>query len=889
MPFRHPTTPTRLAAAATFLLAVAAPHATGQSTLRQPSLGYLFPAGGQQGTTVRVLAGGQVLDDIGDVLVTGQGVTAKFVKKYDPRRRRLEGEEKKAFTDWLEQERRRLKGETAAGQEKGKGKRKDGGRRDGRDRDDPLPPGRQPTSTPAVPGAPPATNRPPATPAPSFPPRPTPSPKPTFTPRPTPTPTGPNPTPTPTPTPNPTPTTTGTAATTPSPSPGQPPGPPKLPDHPLLEDLSHLDLRQVQWLSDVFIKYNPKTQPNAQLEELVLLEVTIAPDAPPGRREIRLGTREGYTNPLVFEVGQAPEMAEREPNDPGAGRDLPPEPPLVPPRVINGQILPGDVDRFQFAAKRNQSLVVEVKARQLIPYLADAVPGWFQAVLALYDPAGAEVAFVDDFRFQPDPLLHYQVPADGVYTLEIRDSIYRGREDFVYRIELGDKPVITAMFPLGGRAGTRAATAVAGWNIPATLMPLDTGPAADPVRQTALRAGRWVTDPVPYAVDTLPETAEVARPNDTAATAQPLTLPTVVNGRIDKPGDLDCFAFTGRGGDTIVAEIEARRLSSPLDSIVKLLAPDGKCVAWNDDYMEKDGNLHRGAGLMTHHADSYLRAALPQDGKYVVQVADAQSAGGDAYGYRLRVCPPQPDFALRVVPSCINIRPGGIVPITVFALRQDGFAGEIQLVLEGAPEGVNLVGGGIPAGQDRVRMTVEAVTVKPSAAPAGAIPLTLVGQATIAGQPVAHPAAAADDRMQAFLWRHLLPAEQFLLAYAPKGRGPRKMPLAFATPLPLRLPRSGTASLHATIADVPPDAAVELTLDDPPPGIAIEKVAPDGKGFEIVLKTAGGDAAAKIAGGNLIFAGSRETIAKERPGKPKPKPQRQALGLTSAIPFVIAD
>ncbi len=96
--------------------------------------------------------------------------------------------------------------------------------------------------------------------------------------------------------------------------------------------------------------------------------------------------------------------------------------------------MPGDEDRFRFQAKQGQQLVFIVQARKLIPYLADAVPGWFQAVLTLYDHTGKELAYADDFQIDPDPVLLYDVTEDGEYILAIRDSIHRGREDFVYRI-----------------------------------------------------------------------------------------------------------------------------------------------------------------------------------------------------------------------------------------------------------------------------------------------------------------------------------------------------------------------------------------------------------------------------------------------------------------------
>jgi len=62
--------------------------------------------------------------------------------------------------------------------------------------------------------------------------------------------------------------------------------------------------------------------------------------------------------------------------------------------------------------------------------------------------------------------------------------------------------------------------------------------------------------------------------------------------------------------------------------------------------------------MLTHHADSYLMAELPKDGTYFVEMADSQRQGGEAYAYRLRISPPQPDFEVRVTPSSINVLPG---------------------------------------------------------------------------------------------------------------------------------------------------------------------------------------------------------------------------------------
>jgi hypothetical protein len=197
---------------------------------------------------------------------------------------------------------------------------------------------------------------------------------------------------------------------------------------------------------------------NASIAETVKLRVELAPDAPPGERELRLEARNGVTNPMVFCVGQLAEVT-KPPSpvlaDPAILGNrfnnqlkAAAEQPVIKvtlPAILNGQILPGAIDRYRFPARKGQHLIVSTAARELVPYISDAVPGWFQAVVALYDAKGKEVDYAGSYRFHPDPVLHYEVPEDGDYTLQIHDSIYRGREDFVYRIDAGSFSVVKKM------------------------------------------------------------------------------------------------------------------------------------------------------------------------------------------------------------------------------------------------------------------------------------------------------------------------------------------------------------------------------------------------------------------------------------------------------------
>ena len=62
----------------------------------------------------------------------------------------------------------------------------------------------------------------------------------------------------------------------------------------------------------------------------------------------------------------------------------------------------------------------------------------------------------------------YKIPEDGQYVIEIKDAIYRGRPDFVYRLAVGELPFVTSIFPLGGRAGTQTTVELRAGTCPST-------------------------------------------------------------------------------------------------------------------------------------------------------------------------------------------------------------------------------------------------------------------------------------------------------------------------------------------------------------------------------------------------------------------------------------
>jgi hypothetical protein len=631
------------------------------------------------------------------------------------------------------------------------------------------------------------------------------------------------------------------------------------------EGITEIQLEEVRIYAQR--RRDKKAQLNPQLEEMARLRMTLAKDAEPGMRELRLRTRNGLSNPIRFCVGSLPERTETEPNDEREPTEV-----ASLPAMLNGQVMPGDVDRFTFRAKKGQHLVIDVRARALTPYLADAVPGWFQPVVSLHDAEGRELAYADDHRFDPDPVMAYRIDADGAYTLTIRDAIWRGREDFVYRIAIGELPFISSIFPLGGRVGQSAAVEVTGVNLPKDQRRIGLAPTQEGVLAVRAHSGPLASNAMAFAADDLPEVLETER-GDEAPTK--IDLPRIVNGRIDAEGDRDVYRFRGKKGQAIVAEVRARRLGSPLDSMLTLTGPDGKVLATNDDHVDK------GEGLVTHHADSLLTATLPDDGLYSLSIADTQDKGGTAYAYRLRVGEPRGDFALRVVPSAINARASQSTVVKVFALRRDGFDGPIDLTLADAPEGFELSGATIPAGADQLRLTLTLPPkVKPDAPP---IRLAMRGSATIGDREVVRQAVAADDQMQAFIYRHLVPAEAWLIVPA---RGRRAPIWTLDAPTPIKLSPKGTTTFRIRTDRWNPKNGLHLVLDDPPEGVALKGVKQTKDGFDVTLAVQAG----KVPKGlrtNLIFEAYNEFTV--RGGPAKGKTRRTSIGHVPAIPVVLAE
>ncbi len=636
----------------------------------RPYLGFVYPAGGQQGTTFQIRVGGQNLEDVDEVLISGNGVLAKVVDY----RRKLGPQEHALLREQLNE----LKG-----------------------------------ISPKKPGE-------------------------------------------------------GKA--------------PKIISHIIasanMASASPQDPATKQLIEKIVTRLEEYTQRPAcnSIATIVIIEVTLDPAADPGQRELVLATPHGASNPLPFHVGQLPEVVKKPMvtaeyqvlgKEELALRKRPPieEPDRIAlPCVLNGQIASGEVNRYRFEAKKGQRLVITAQARQLVPFIADAVPGWFQPVMTLCNARGQEVAYGDDYRFKPDPVILFQVPEDGEYTLHIADALYRGREDFVYRIAIGELPFLTNIFPLGRRVGDATAIRMTGWNLDSAVLEQPGLDAEPGIRYVTAKNKGVVSNRLPFAIDQLPECNEI-EPNDDPSHAQKVQLPIIVNGRINRRGDCDVFQFSGHAGDTVVAEVSARRLDSPLDSLLRITDAANNLLALNDDHETPE------YGVDTHHADSYLMVKLPADGIYRIHLSDLARDGGEEFGYRLRLSAPQPDFALFVVPSSITMRSKAAAAMSVYAVRKDGFAGPIKVQIIKSPEGFSSPSLTLAPTQTSGKISLK-TTWTDTEHP---VLFSVEGVAKLGERNIAHAAVPAEDKMQAFLWRHLVPAEELKVTVVNSAyQSPRK-------------------------------------------------------------------------------------------------------------------
>jgi hypothetical protein len=407
----------------------------------------------------------------------------------------------------------------------------------------------------------------------------------------------------------------------------------------------------------------------------------IAKDAPLGVRYWRLWTSQGATPAMKFMVGDLPEIIENEiDGDPIAV-------PVTLPLTINGRIFPReDIDIYSFRAKKGESIRCEVHAARLGSPL--------DARLEVRDSQGRRLAEADA-PTGGDPVLRFIAPADGDYQVRIQDAQSLGGQAYVYRLTLTAEPHIDRLFPLGGQRGSTIEFALMGQAVPEKMRVTIPKEAPTDFPLSFSVRGRQTN----AALLDLDDHPEFTTPGDLAKV---LPFPAVLNGRIDKPGQIDEWKVYGKKGDTWECELRAAKLGSKLDGVVSITDGAGKTLAKAD----------------ASPADPVVRFVVPTDGEYRILVQDRfRSRGGPDFGYRLRIAPPPaPDFRLTLAADprqqtgadAVTLPRKGQAKLKLNVERLGGFKEPIAIEVQGLPAHVTVTPNIVQANQTAVDLTFKA-------------------------------------------------------------------------------------------------------------------------------------------------------------------------------------
>jgi hypothetical protein len=460
--------------------------------------------------------------------------------------------------------------------------------------------------------------------------------------------------------------------------------------------------------------------------------VTVAADVPPGAYEARVLGRFGLSNPRTFIVGTLAEVLEKSGNgSPETAQEI------VLEATVNGRTDSQAADYYKFTVKKGQRVIVDCAARELDSRAADA--------LLLLSPDGRELE-----RARQGGLLDHTAAADGTLIVKVHDFVYRGGDQYFYRLTVTTGPHIDFVFPPAAEQGKVAKVSVFGRNLPGgspSKFTLDgkvldqltvdlTAPADPAARQrlgTTLSLGGASAslDGFEYRVKgangalsnpallTFAQGSVITEvePNNSPDKAQAVSLPVNIAGQFASPNDRDWYAFDAKKGDAFWLEVTSHRLGLPTAPhvVIQKAAKNEKGEETFTDVQELTESVVNAGGpeFNTAHRDPVGRFEAKEDGSYRLGIRDlfGRTVASPRHTYLLTLRKESPDFRLVAVPdsapakkapadvytSAPSMWRGEALPIKLLVFRRDGFKEDITVTVSGLPAGIVAPSVKIPA------------------------------------------------------------------------------------------------------------------------------------------------------------------------------------------------
>ena len=424
-------------------------------------------------------------------------------------------------------------------------------------------------------------------------------------------------------------------------------------------------------------------RPNLQK---IKIKFHVSKDAQPGVRDFRVMTPQGVSTLGQLVIVRDPVIVEKEQNDTAAEAQE-----ISLPATVCGLIdRAEDVDFYKFRVEAGALLNFHVRSMRLEDKIHD-LQQHVDPLIALRNASGTTLATSDNV-FAGDPFLSYHFEHAGEYFLEIRDVRYQGNRYWTYGIEINSRPFVSNVHPMGLAIGKETEVELVGTLIPPEAktrikIPADRKPG---LAEITLPGELSASNPVPVVLTDLPAVVETSTDNNTPETAQKISVPAGINGRIESRRDLDYFAFTAKKGERFSFEVLAHRQQSALDSSLRIVDAKGRRLTENDDL-----RLYKRT-----FSDSWIENwSAPADGEYYLEIGDLHLRGGADFVYFIEAKRAEPYFELYLDTDKTELTPGTSGVLFVNAVRKNGFEGDIALEIDGLPDGVKATCGRILAGQ----------------------------------------------------------------------------------------------------------------------------------------------------------------------------------------------
>lgn len=405
------------------------------------------------------------------------------------------------------------------------------------------------------------------------------------------------------------------------------------------------------------------------------IRVTASASAQPGVRDFRLATPRG-----VSTVGQVVIVRDKVVHESQANDTRETAQPFELPSVICGAIEKAeDVDYFKFNAMAGTKVTFHVRCMRLQNRIHD-LQTHADPMITIRNATGSTIAANDNY-FAGDSYLVHTFQQTGEFYLEIRDVRYKSNAYWEYSVEVVDRDFVTNVFPLALPVNRATTVELIGSDLAENIINLD--PKYTRVKpgsqSVSIPMGAQLSNPVSVYGTHLPITFESAADNNSVESAQEVAVNTVHNGCLEEEADVDYFAFQASKGDKLTIDVIARRCGSMADTYLRIVNAEGTQLNSSDDFTRGKRN----------YFDSKIENwTVPADGTYYIQLHDRHLRGGAEYVYAIRLSYDAPTFELSLDTDKTQTTPGTGGVVFCRVTRKSGFAGEIQLHVDGVPEGV---------------------------------------------------------------------------------------------------------------------------------------------------------------------------------------------------------